>query len=102
MRDKQHFLTDGRPVLLSLAVQWLSRDVPLPEIAERSLGDLAASPPEELHDLRQHFEFELVDRVRRLKGPLDRAVLYMAHISRRNDANILSALLEIPLPRLKH
>ena len=99
MRDKLHFLTDGRPVLLSLAVQWLSRDVPLPEIAERSLGDLAASPPEELHDLRQHFEFELVDRVRRLKGPLDRAVLYMAHISRRNDAHILSTLLEIPLPQ---
>ena len=98
MRDKLHFLTDGRPVLLSLAVEWLSRDVPLPEIAERSLADLAALPDAELRDLRERFEFELVDRVRRLKHPLDRAVLTMAHVSRRTDARILSALFEIPMP----
>jgi len=97
MRAKLHFLTDGRPVLLSLAVEWLSRDVPLPEIAERSLDDLEALPDVELRGLRERFEFELVDRVRRLKHPLDRAVLTMAHISRRTDARILSALLEIPM-----
>jgi tetratricopeptide (TPR) repeat protein len=98
LRDKLHFLTDGRPVLLSLAVEWLSRDVPLPEIAERSLEDLETLPQAELDGLRERFEFELVDRVRSLKAPLDRAVLYMAHISRRSDARILSALLDIPMP----
>jgi len=98
MREKLYFLTGGRPVLLSLAVEWLSRDVPLPEIAERSLGDLEALPEAQLRDLRERFEFELVDRVRRLKDPLDRAVLYMAHVSRRTDARILSVLLDIPVP----
>jgi tetratricopeptide (TPR) repeat protein len=98
MRDKLHFLTDGRPVLLSLAVEWLSRDVPLPEIAGRSSEELSALPKDELDGLREQFEFELVDRVRGLKGPLDRAVLYLAHISRRSDARILSALLDIPKP----
>jgi len=98
IRDKLYFLTGGRPVLLSLAVEWLSRDVPLPEIVERSLEDLEALPEIELHALRERFEFELVDQVRRLKDPLDRAVLYMAHISRRNDACILSALLDISIP----
>lgn len=98
LREKLRFLTEGRPVLLSLAVEWLSRDVPLPEIAERSLQDLRALPAAELRDLRERFEFELVDRVRGLKVPLDRAVLYMAHISRRNDARILSVLLDIPIP----
>jgi tetratricopeptide (TPR) repeat protein len=96
MRDKLHFLTDGRPVLLSLAVEWLSRDVPLPEIVGQSLEDLETLPEAELRDLRERFEFELVDRVRRLKRPLDRAVLYMAHVSRRTDAPILSVLLDIP------
>lgn len=98
VRDKLHFLTNGRPVLLSLAIEWLSRDVPLPEIAQQSLEDLRALPEEELRDLRERFEFELVNRVRGLKGRLDRAVLYMAHISRRSDACLLSALLDIPTP----
>ncbi len=101
MRAKLHFLTDGRPVLLSLAVEWLSRDVPLSEIAERSLEELNALPQDESDDLRHQFEFELVDRVRGLKGPLDRAVLYLAHISRRSDARILSTLLDAPMPQAK-
>lgn len=107
MRAKLHFLTDGRPILLTLAAEWLARDVPLPDIIEHSLSDLRALPADgpansqslanlqNLSDLRERFEFELVDRVRQLKGLLDRAVLYMAHISRRNDASILSALLDL-------
>ena len=97
MRDKLHFLTDGRPVLLSLAVEWLSRDVPLSEIAERPLEELNTLQKAELDALREQFELELVDQVRGLKGPLDRAVLYLAHISRRSNARILSALLDVPM-----
>jgi tetratricopeptide (TPR) repeat protein len=85
-------------VLLSLAVEWLSRDVPLPGIAQQSLEDLKALPEGAWRDLLEQFEFELVDRVRGLKGPLDRAVLYMAHISRRSDAHLLSALLDMREP----
>jgi tetratricopeptide (TPR) repeat protein len=98
MRDKLHFLTDGRPVLLSLSAEWLSRDVPLPEIAQRSQKELNQLPQAELSELRERFEFELVDRIRKLSRPLDRAVLYMAHISRRNNARIMSTLLDIPMP----
>ena len=110
MRDKLYFLTAGRPVLLSLAVEWLSREVPLPEIAERPLEDLRALPEAGLRDLRERFEFELVERVRRLQDPLDRAVLYMAHVSRRTDARLLSVLLsgvgfpacqDVPLPEAR-
>jgi len=98
MREKLHLLTSGRPVLLSLAAEWLARDVPLPEITEQSLAELKTLPEEEWRELLERFEFELVDRIRGLKGPLDRAVLYMAHISRRSDAHLLSALLDIPDP----
>jgi tetratricopeptide (TPR) repeat protein len=96
MRAKLHFLTDGRPVLLSLAVDWLSQDLPLPEITQRSMDDLQALDKVALHDLRARFEFELVGRVRRLKRPLDRAVLYMAHVNRRSDARTLATLLDVP------
>ncbi len=95
MRAKLRLLTDGRPVLLSLATDWLARELPLPEIIDRSLDDLQALPEPEATKLREQFEFELVDRVRQLKGALDRAILYMAHISRRNDVEILSVLLDV-------
>ena len=97
MRAKLHFLTSGRPVLLSLAVDWFFQDVPLPEVTERSMEDLNALGEAESRDLRERFEFELVDRVRGLQNPQDKAVLYLAHISRRTDARILSTLLDMPL-----
>lgn len=96
-RAKLHLLTDGRPVLLSLAVEWLRRAVPLPEIADRSLAELRALDEAELRGLCQDFEFQLVDRVRGLKSPLDEAVLSMAHIDQRTDPRLLSTLLELPL-----
>jgi tetratricopeptide (TPR) repeat protein len=103
IREKLHFLAGGRPILLSLAVEWLARSMPLPDMVELSVGDLMASEDasssEALRDLRQRFEFELVDRIRQLKMPLDRAVLYMAHISRRSDASILATLLNLSPPQ---
>jgi tetratricopeptide (TPR) repeat protein len=98
LRDKLHLLTNGRPVLLTLAYEWLRHDVPLPEITDRSLADLQALPPTQMAALCEQFEFELVTRVRGLTSPLDRAVLYMASIDQRINAPILSVLLGIPLP----
>jgi tetratricopeptide (TPR) repeat protein len=97
MRAKLHLLTGGRPVLLSLAVEWLSRQVPLPEMAEASIDDLRALPADEFGALCEDFEFELVGKVRDLKDPLDRAVLDMAHISRRSNARIMSVMLDLSL-----
>jgi tetratricopeptide (TPR) repeat protein len=99
LRDKLHFLTTGRPVLLSLAVEWLRRQVPLPEMVDRSLEELKGLPEPEWRELCARFEFELVERVRALRTPLDHAVLYMAHISRRCNARILSALLGLPVSK---
>ena len=98
LRDKLHVLTNGRPVLLTLAYEWLRHDVPLPEIVERSLDELQALPQAEHDALCEQFEFELVTRVRRLISPLDRAVLYMAHIDQRTNARILSVLLDLSMP----
>ncbi len=97
MRAKLHFLTGGRPILLTLAVEWLSRSVPLPELVDLSLAELQAQPQDKLVALRERFEFELVDRIRSLRGALNQAVLYMAHVHRRSDAHILSALFEMSL-----
>ena len=96
MRDKLHFLANGRPLLLSLAVEWLARSIPLPDISNHSMEELKSLSKDELADLRARFEFELVNRIRRLRGLVDRAVLYMADINRRSERLLLAALLEQP------
>jgi len=95
LRTKLHFLTSGRPVLLSLAVEWLRKEVPLPEIADRPIDELQALSGEDLEDLRQLFEFQLVGQVRSLKSPQDKALLYMAAVNRRTNLRILEVLLGI-------
>ena len=71
--------------------------MPLPEIDQYSLDDLLSSSSVEFDTLAGRFEFELVDRIRQLQRPLDQAVLYLAHISRRCDVRLLSILLDTSL-----
>ncbi len=97
MRSKLHFLTDGSPILLSLATEWLQHDIPLPEMTKYSKKDLKSLPEIQLSSLKEDFRFELVDRVRRLRTPIDEAILYMAQITKRFNAQILSILLNVPL-----
>jgi tetratricopeptide (TPR) repeat protein len=97
MREKLQLLSEGRPILLSLAVEWLQKDIPLPIMIEKSLVELRAITQslEERKMLLNQFEFELVSKVRELQNPLDIASLYMAHIDRRMDSRLLSVLLDI-------
>lgn len=95
MREKLQLLTDGKPILLSLAVEWLQKEIPLPSLTEQNLDDLKKllSDKEKRQELLEDFEFELVSRIRQLQTPFDVASLYMAHIDRRMDASLLSILL---------
>jgi len=97
MRKKLQLLTGGRPILLSLAVEWLQKNIPLPVMLEKSLAELEdlIQVEDSYNDLLNDFEFELVSRVRELQSPFDIATLYMAHIDRRMDCKLLSLLLDI-------
>jgi tetratricopeptide (TPR) repeat protein len=97
MRTKLQLLTDGRPILLSLAVEWLQQDIPLPLLVEKNIEDLQKlfENPRRRRDLLNKFEFELVSKVRDLQTPFDRASLYMAHIDRRMDSRLLAVLLGV-------
>jgi tetratricopeptide (TPR) repeat protein len=97
IREKLYMLTEGRPVLLLLAIDWLQKNIPLPEMIEKSLSELLEliKSEDSGKELLSKFEFELVSKVRELGTPLDIAVLYMAHIDRRIDSGLLSILLEI-------
>jgi Flp pilus assembly protein TadD len=97
MRRKLQLLTRGRPVLLSLAVQWLHNNIPLPIMVEKSYSELdhLIKRDDSRKALLDDFEFELVSKVREFQSPFDTAILYMAHIDRRMDSKLLSMLLNI-------
>lgn len=97
MRNKLQLLTGGRPILLSLAVEWLQKEIPLPVLIDQNLDDLRNlfKNEDSRRDLQDDFEFELVSKIRQLQTPFDVASLYMAHIDRRMDSRLLSVLLDI-------
>jgi len=96
IRKKLHLLTDGRPILLLLAVDWLQKNIPLPIMIDKSLSELQELIDDEdsRKELLDIFEFELVSKVRNLRSPLDVVVLYMAQFDRRFDSKLLSLLLD--------
>jgi tetratricopeptide (TPR) repeat protein len=97
MRKKLQLLTDGRPILLSLAVEWLQKDIPLPVLIEKSLAELNVlfAVQDRRDELLNDFEHGLVSKVRQLQTSFDLAALYMAHIDRRMDSRLLSVLLNV-------
>ena len=85
-------MTEGKPLLLALAVEWLLRDLPLPEMVERSSDELRAIKLADPEELQKRFESALIAHVRDLKDPLGEVVLDMAHLYYRFDAAILAAI----------
>ena len=95
LRNKVNLLTNGRPVLLALSIEWLKQEIPLPEIlSKKSLSDLQQlKMSKEWDALKNDFEFDVVDRVRSLKSPAEKAILYMAQVTKRFDREMLTILL---------
>jgi len=96
LRRNIDFLSEGKPIQLGLAVEWLRRGVPLPEMTRLSPEALQALPQGELEDLRRRFEFELVSAVRLLGDKQKQAILYMALFDRGCTPDMLALLLEQP------
>jgi len=92
LRDNLLLLTEGRPLLLALAGEWLRRDVPLPELTERTADELRALPEGERSRLQKQFERALVSQIRNLRADMADLILDMAHFKFRFDADLLSAI----------
>lgn len=92
------FLTEGKPVLLALTVEWLKHNIQLPKEINKSKKELESLDDLELRQLRKYFERALVERVRAIRSPLDRAILYMSFLDRRYNKQILQLVLDNLLP----
>jgi tetratricopeptide (TPR) repeat protein len=93
MREKIRLLTDGRPILIALAIEWLERSFPLPEIEEMTVKQIEHLSGEELKALQKQVSAALVRKFLEFKNTVDKAILNMAWIHRRFDAEILSYLM---------
>ncbi len=95
MIDKISLLADGRPVLIDLAVDWLSHDRPLPWLEKESLEEIrAAMDSDEREARRKEFEHNLVRQVFELRVPMDRLMLTLSHVYPLN-APLTAALLNL-------
>lgn len=76
LAEKILLFSEGRPIIIDLAVESLACDLPLDWIAENDTARLQSLPDEK----REEFEKKLMGNIRRLQGLGDQIVPTMAHV----------------------
>jgi tetratricopeptide (TPR) repeat protein len=74
------FMAQGRPILLDLAVEYISRNIPLSWLIESDLTSLQALPPEQLAERQSEFETALMGDLEKLRSQIDRLVLLLSRV----------------------
>lgn len=95
---KVSLLTAGQPVLVALAAEWLQQRATLPEEVDMPLEKLRTLEEAPLRERRRLFEAALVEDIRALRRPIDRAILYRSFLNQRDDPRILEHVLEAVAP----
>jgi tetratricopeptide (TPR) repeat protein len=92
LQENLLLLTEGRPLLLGLAAEWLKQNVAMPELTEYTPHQLRSLPEARMAELRKKFEEALVSHISNLRGAQSELILNMAHFHLRFDAELLSAI----------
>jgi tetratricopeptide (TPR) repeat protein len=99
MVERIWLLSDGRPIMLSLAIDWLASGVRVDEIYDVDIQELHRLKEQgggEWGDRRLGFERALVGKIRLLSTPMDAAVYYAARARKGFTAEMLRrALAEV-------
>lgn len=85
-------LTQGRPILLDLAVEWVARSLPNDWIVDLAKEKLSTG---DLNFKRKEFERLLVNRVTQIREPMDRLCLLLSRVYPL-DATGIAELMRIP------
>ncbi|MDY7079881.1 MAG: tetratricopeptide repeat protein, partial [Chloroflexota bacterium] len=102
MVERIWLLADGRPILLSLAIDWLSRGVRVDEIYDADTQELyllKGQMDEEWKKRQQRFEAALVGKMRLLSTPEDAALYYAARARKGFTVGMLRRMLAEISPR---
>jgi len=100
LQDNLYLLSDGRPIKIALAIDWLKHNIPLmPQITQwqpeelRELIEAAqqndSSAKQELTRRREEFDAALMRGIDKLEGDLNEVILYMAHLNKRFNWDML-------------
>lgn len=78
--QKLLFLSEGKPILLDLAVEWQSREIPFDWLATSSLAELQSLSTQERQKRQREFERRLVASIVETRQRLDWLILVMSRI----------------------
>jgi len=93
--QKLLLLAHGRPILIDLAVEWMTREIQLPWLVEESVTELQQLPDQEMEKRQKEFEYQLVRHIDQIRTQMDRLILAMCRVYPLNTA-MIAALLNLP------
>lgn len=90
-RQVVHFLSDGRPIFLSLLADLAALESPQPPILKRPLAEIKALSDDEFKQAHQTLKEQLVTRLVTQK-PLGDTIIYLGCVPKGADAELLADL----------
>ncbi len=78
--EKLLLLTNGRPILIDLAVEWRSRDLPGKWLTQTPLQEIQGLSSKKLKQERKKFEARLVRHITQIRTPDDQLILMMSRV----------------------
>lgn len=80
LSQKLLFLAGGRPIMIDLAVDLLSQEIPLEWLAESSLEEIESLSEQQIQVRRQEFERRLVHHIADTRRLMDWLILVMSRV----------------------
>jgi len=98
MVEKVWLLSDGRPIFISLSVDWLERglwDGEIYPLDVKKIRKMSASNGEDWQKMKQHYKVACIQKIRELRTPLDRAIAAVTRGRKGYDEELLATIMEI-------
>lgn len=80
LAEKLLFFSQGRPILIDLAIEWRTRGISLEWLIHGSLDEIKALPQEKQKERQEEFERQLLQHIADTRRPIDWLLLTMSRI----------------------
>jgi tetratricopeptide (TPR) repeat protein len=95
--EKVIYLSEGKPILMELTLDWLVHGVPLEWLVESHLKEIKETKEER----KKEFEAQLVSSITQMRSPMDQLVLKMAHVYPLTE-DMAEEILDKPVGDVSH
>ncbi len=89
------YFTEGRPILIDLAVEYVARGISINWLLKEDLEKLKTLSDNEQSSYREEFKKQLVQYITKIRKPIHRLVLTMSRVYPLNT-NMIANLLDLP------